>query len=584
MKKIRLNRWLLAAGACVLLASPMGAKRAIKTAVDVMQPDGTTLSVTLVGDERAHIRLTSDGMPVVEGKNGYEYAAMNSEGRLVATGVMAHNVGSRSASEIQALSNISVTTAYDYLSDKESKSTRANSPMRGPGLHSTTFPSKGEQKGLIILVEFSNRKFGDLVGSNYKYTKYSSSSTPVHDYWQDMTNKPGFNGFGGTGSVRDWFLDNSKDTDGNSQFIPQFDVYGPVTLPKTYSYYGSNDSYNEDARPHEMVEEACKLLDSEINFADYDRDGDGMVDNVYVFYAGYGEADGGPADTVWPHSWDLSSAGTEFDLDGVTISHYACSNEVDYTSKRPDGIGTFVHEFSHVMGLPDLYSTVYNSAYTPDAYSVMDYGPYNNGGCTPPNYSTYERYALDWIKPDTYGATGEYSISNLADTNKAYIVNTEKTNEYYLVENRQLTGWDKYIPGHGMLIWHIDFKPSIFDANKVNNTPSHQYVDLIEANGKKDTRYADGHPFPGTNGVTTYSFKSWNNKSTGISFEDIKEQNGIIKKTVINLNDTGINDIENVDNSQPAEYYNLQGMKIENPSKGEILIRKTNSGTQKIIF
>lgn len=572
-----------------LLASPAMAKRAVQTPIDVLQPDGSILKIRILGDENCHVRVTEDGFPVVSTPDrGYVYASVSDEGMLLPTGVMAHSAGERNNAEISVLSRIPANSSELFLErkagmlDSGSISLSGKGIMRGPGLHATTFPYHGEQKGLVILVEYTDVKFDSKNSSSYKYSKYSNSATPVNDYWHDLLNLPGFNGFGGTGSCRDWFMDNSTDANGTVQFTPQFDVLGPVTLAHPMRYYGANDAYGDDEKMYEMVIEACKALDSQVDFNDYDRDGDGFVDNVYIFYAGFGEADCDDENTVWPHSWDLTKAGKAFKLDGVTISHYACSNEVDYSYKRPDGIGTFVHEFSHVMGLPDLYSTVYNSAYTPNDFSVMDYGPYNNQGRTPPNYSAYERYAFDWMQPKEYGESGSYELPNMADTNEAYIVKTEKINEYYLVENRQLTGWDKYLPGHGMLIWHIDYKASIFDLNKVNNTPSHQYVDLIEANGRKNSLYKSGHPFPGTDNVTTYNFKSWNNKSTGISFENIEESNGIIRKNVINANMGTISVIDS-ENAE-AEYYNLQGMKVYNPQKGEILIKITPQGSEKIIF
>ena len=156
--------------------------------------------------------------------------------------------------------------------------------------------------------------------------------------------------------------------------------------------------YGNDQRPEEMIIEACQMLDDTVDFSEYDRDGDGYIDNVFVFYAGRGEASGGASDTVWPHSWDITAAtSVPYVFDGVRLDRYGCSNE--WEVDRPDGVGTFVHEFSHVMGLPDLYATKYTGAFTPGAWSAMDYGPYNNDGCTPPLYSAFERYSLGWIEP-----------------------------------------------------------------------------------------------------------------------------------------------------------------------------------------
>ena len=188
------------------------------------------------------------------------------------------------------------------------------------------------------------------------------------------------------------------------------------------------------------------------------------------------------------------------------------------------------------------------------------------------------------MTPELYGQSGIYELTNLADTNKAYLVRTEKETEYFLLENRQQTGWDAYLPGHGMLIWHIDYVPSIFENNVVNNTPSHQYVDLIEANGKKQERYAAGHPFPGTSNVTSYTFVSWSKQDCGVSLSDLSEKDGVISKYVENLNPSSVSSIgdENIDGK--AEYYNLQGMRIAQPVKGETTIVRTGTTTRKVIF
>lgn len=596
MKK--LNDLAKLTAVCLIMAgtaSNVSAKPAIRTSRQVTQPDGTTLTIRLVGDEHAHLYLTEDDCPVVWDDNlGFVYASVNDDGSQTPTGITAHDRASRMSSEFHAAKPISepaVTRILESRMERRMSSRHMSNIQSGPkrsqgyGLSSTTFPSTGEQKAIVILVQFSDLAFGAKNDANHQYQNYSDSEDPVHDYWNDLLNKEGFNGFGGVGSCRDWFLANSADKDGNPQFCPQFDLYGPVTLPNNMKYYGRNNLYGDDENAYKMVVDACAILDDEVDFSQYDRDGDGLVDNIYIFYAGFGEADSQQSNTVWPHSWDLHYVNATFKVDGVTVDHYACSNETDYGRRTPDGIGTFVHEFSHVMGLPDLYTTVYNTAYTPGSYSVLDYGPYNNDGRTPPNYSAYERWALGWMTPEKYTGSGSVSLANLADTNEAYVIPTEKETEYFLVENRQQSGWDAYIPGHGMLIWHIDYVKEIFDNNVVNNTPSHQYVDLIEANGKKNEKYASGHTFPGTNNVTAYSFKSWSGKSCGVEFNDIKESEGMIVKDVKTEEGQGPSGIDSIreQDDEHTEYFNLQGIRVTNPAEGQILIRRSGGRTDKTI-
>lgn len=596
------GQWLRGLTAIALTVATIGsisAKPAKQGILQFTQPDGTVIGLTIQGDEFCHITKTVDGYPLLWDDNlGYVYADITNDGEMVATSMRAVNPEQRGAADRQMLSRIDadkINKAFDKRKQNARTTVQMQSnldPQRGIGLFSKShFPAMGEQKALVILVEFKDVKFDSKNKTGYKYADYREDAT-AHEYFTDLLNKEGFDGFGATGSCRDWFLYNSRDTEGNSQFQPEFDLYGPVTLANNMSYYGGNDWSGNDKNPEKMVIEACKQLHKDgtiANFADYDRDGDGYVDNVYVFYAGFGEADGGGANTVWPHSWNLSSAGSSLTIDGVKIDRYGCSNETDNQVKRPDGIGTFTHEFSHVMGIPDLYATTYTDSFTPGPYSVMDYGPYNNDGRTPPNYSAYERYALDWLVPLEYTEETEYTLPLIAEHNIAYKVPTSKTNEFFLCENRQQSGWDEYIPGHGMLIWHIDYNKSVFDSNKVNNTPSHQYVDLIEANGKTTESARAGTPFPGTANVDNYTFKDWSKKNTGVSFREITEdpETGLITKTAKNTNWTpdpsGIDNIT-VSESQNAVYYNLQGQRIASPAKGQIVIRHTSEETRKIVF
>lgn len=605
-----MKKSLLIAGLALTAGLTAWGKPALKIPLTVTQPDGSKLTIVKRGNATCKSIYTLDGYLLErDDRKGYVYALPQGDGTLVASDMPARNAEWRTDAEVEFLSTVSREETNEAVAALGMKAKEANRFMlksrvpafaqglqmntRGPGLYDYSFPCKGKQKVLVILAEFADVKFNSKNKS--PYNKIDSKT-----YFTEMLNKDGFDTYGGTGSAHDWFIQNS-----NGLFDPEFDVYGPVTLPQNVKYYGGNDRNGDDKAAHQMVIDACKALDGEIDFKDYDRNGDGYVDNVYVFYAGYGEADtAGQEDTIWPHSWEISSAtapnanvqGDPLELDGVYIDRYACSNEtcgiIGYDSNfnsiyadRPDGIGTFVHEFSHVMGLPDLYSTAEYSSYrnvpfTPEEFSVMDYGPYNNDGMTPPNYSAYERYALDWITPDVM-ISGNRSLENLGDTNQAFIVKTDKEQEFYLFENRQQTGWDKYIPGHGMLVWHVDFDQTAFYKNEVNNAKTHQYVDLVEADNIQDyptgqnldgyyfypetTRTGD--PFPGSKNVRTFgasttpALKSWSGKSLGVELSGITESNGIIS-FVATVDGSGVNDIETDTMILSGDVYDLRGIKI----------------------
>lgn len=331
-----------------------------------------------------------------------------------------------------------------------------------------------------------------------EYTDLSFTVSDPHDYFYRMLNEDGFSDLGATGCAAEYFRLNSSGV-----FRPKFDVYGPVKLPRNMSYYGGNNAWGNDAHLDRLVTDALDILDPEVDFSQYDCDGDGVIDNVFIFYAGRGESSGGGPEAIWPQSNTLANLSQNiYEYDGVRADRFACSNE--WKENRPDGVGTFIHEFSHVMGLPDLYATTYTSSFSPGTWSALDYGPYNNSGMTPPLYGAFERYALGWMEPREIDRAVSATLPPVGD-NVAGIIRTSRDTEFFLVENRQQTGWDEYIPGHGMLIWHIDYNESIWKDNKVNNTPAHQYVDIEEADGSRTESTRAGDAFPGTSGNTSFT-------------------------------------------------------------------------------
>lgn len=476
-------------------------------------PNGEIIDVLMHGDENGYFYTTLDGYVLTRGTDGY-FRYMISEGSQVKeSAVLAANVEKRSTDEKAFIKTLNKAATLSALENQHKKSGMRSKTKPTIEPKSTTFPTTGVQKGLAILVEFSNNSF---------------TLTNPRQQFYDQLNKRGYNDSGATGSVKDYFVDSS-----NGLFVPDFDVFGPVKLSHPYSYYGEDTKSMIDEKAFEMVIEACTLLDDQIDFTQYDRDHDGLIDNVYIFYAGYGQADGGSAETVWPHSWDVIDAGRTFYYDGVRLGHYACSSELrDGRGSTISGIGVFCHEFSHVLGLPDLYAVSYNSSFTPGAWSLMDSGSYNNDSWTPPYMSGYERYALGWVEPKVLEEPANVTLKHITESKgfyDVYMIKTDKNDEYFIFENRQLNGWDTYLPGHGMLAWHIDYNETIWDGNVVNNTPSHQYVDIEEADNDPSYYSIPGDVFPGTSNVTSFtdetspSMKTWAGKSLYAPITDIKE-------------------------------------------------------------
>ena len=281
--------------------------------------------------------------------------------------------------------------------------------------------------------------------------------------------------------------------------------------------------------------EACRLLDDEINFADYDANNDGIVDFVYVFHAGKGATTGGSTKTdIWPHAFTLTSAiGAPITLDGVSINRYATSCEVGNQSMQLAGVGMFCHEFSHVLGLPDLYDTANNGTatkvFSPGSFSNMDAGNYNNNLHTPPMFSSYEQYALEWMKPTELTGGGKFTLLPLTARPFAYKVNTRNTpTEYYLLEARAPYSWDEYLEGFGLLVWHIDYVARVWENNQVNTQAAHQYIDIVEADDVQTSTSRSGDTFPGSEGIhelysnTSPAFVAWDRSGLGIELSYIQ--------------------------------------------------------------
>ncbi|MCH5245239.1 MAG: M6 family metalloprotease domain-containing protein [Muribaculaceae bacterium] len=522
-----------AASAPLAMAVP-----AYRGPVTVTQADGTTITVVNHGDEWAHYTTTVDNHLLLDVDGVFEYGILDASGKVVSSGVKATNL--RPAAERSFLSTLDAEKivetrgreVYNATAAKRAqfaerfRSFTVDSEKRRvapttSGMLVTNFPSTGKQKAIVILVEYKDIKF---------------KTTDAHNYFDRMLNEKGFSDFGSIGSAHDYFLDAST-----GQFDCDFDLYGPVTLPYNRSYYGANDIYGQDRNAHLMAVHACEALDATVDFTQYDRDNDGVIDNVFIFYAGEGEATTGPASSVWPHSWDVRYAGENKQFDGKTLGNYACSNEWESMypdGARADGIGTFVHEFSHVIGLPDLYATNNTYVFTPREWTVLDYGSYNYNGLIPSTYTAFERISMGWINPTVLTGRADVTLKEIS-SNEAYIIPTNLPNEYFVLENRQKKGFDRELPYHGMLIWHIDYLKSAWTSNSVNNAANHQRVDLVEANNQTAettsmTEGRRGNPFPGIKRVreftseTTPALKTWSGQAIDLPITDITETNGVI--------------------------------------------------------
>ena len=472
MKRILISAVL---SLCAAMTFAIPAKKSWKV---VSQSDGTTIKVSQAGDEHLHYYITEDNVPIYKAAdNRYCYLTIES-GKLHNSGVLAHESAARSAKELQVMNTIHdlAPIARQMAAKKRSAAKRCGRPDRLPSKDDISV-FKGSKKALVILAAFSDKSF-------------SKGDDAIVKFYDEVLNQEGYSQNGAAGSVHDYFKDMSR-----GEFDLTFDIVGPVKVSKSATYYGG-PSPIMGGTDHigEFITEAIKKADEkcDIDWKKYDWDDDGEVEQVFVLYAGYGQATGGPTGTIWPNAWTLDEAlqnsdgNGGFSIDGVFINQYACSNELYLDSGTvPMGLGVFCHEFSHCMGLPDMYDTNYGSTPTMGDWDLLAGGSYNGPhgiGWCPAGWTRYERAYAGWPALTELKA-GDIikGMTSLEEADgKAYVIyNDNHKDEYYLLENHKGMGWDKYTPENGLLIIHVDYDKDLFDNNIVNSkgefTPAEGY-------------------------------------------------------------------------------------------------------------
>lgn len=442
----------------------------------------------------------------------------------------------------------------------------ADDKMRGLGGDHITY--KGVKKGLVVLVDFKNKKFAD--GHDLEYYKNVINGKDFSDEEE-----------GYVGSVRDYFLAQS-----NGQFELDFDVVGPVTMSKNYGYYGNDGAYQKDEKVYEMIKEASDAIQDKVNLKNYDWDGDGEADQVFFLYAGLGQASGGSAGTVWPHESELRHwpCGVLSYPTGK-INTYACANEMQPETQGSSryisaGIGTICHEFSHCLGFADMYDTTGGGGYGMSVFDVMDQGSYNGNGFVPCNYTAFERIYAGWVEPiELIDPATVKDMKSVSDYGRPFIMyNYKNTNEYFLLENRQNTGWDEGLYGsNGLLIVHVNYVPSRWANNSVNSSAEKiQCCTVVNADGSRDnTQYSlqgDLYPYE-VKGVTMndeftdesepaaklYNKNTDNSYALGIPITQIKRSKGSISFLVCGGDDKNV-----IDNTFNGVVDGINGVTVAN--------------------
>ncbi len=473
MKKILLATLLASSGLCSQRAYSVPAHSG-KTVITLA--DGTQVKAQMMGDEFFHYYRTEEGQLFRRAENG-AFRRMET-------------------AELKALQE----SASEQREQTHARRTRKRVGEFVEG------GIKGQKKGVVILVSF---KDNDFVTAN------------PNQIFNDFFNKKDYSSNSMSGSVADYFEAQSY-----GQLTVDFDVVGPYKLSKNMNYYGGNNTNGSDSNPMAMAEEACRMANADVNFADYDWNSDGVVDQVFFIYAGYGENYGGAdPNTIWPHAYYFPDG---IELDYMKFHNYACTSELmGISGSTLTGIGTACHEFSHCLGLPDTYDTNGSGGVGMADWDIMCGGSYNNSSRTPAGYTSYQRWVSGWLTP--VEVTAEMDVKNmkpLEDAPEAYILyNDANRNEYYLLENRQQKGFDMALPGHGLLVTHIDYDKNAWTQNGPNNVPTHQRITVIPADGELTASGDNGDPFPGKQGVrnltdwsTPSAAKVYNANTDGTKF------------------------------------------------------------------
>lgn len=479
---MKFNRLLpLAALALPLLAA---ARPAAPDPVDYTNPDGTVTQIRIYGDEQFSFVADIDNLNILElDARGFWRPAVRN-GKVLRFSDAAIETLRAEQPQVEEVMHPAKQARMAALDNKGR----------------SQFPTVGEHHFPVILIEFADKPW---------------SIPDTQEAFRRLCNEENYSAYNGRGSIRDFYMACS-----NNKFQPTFDVYGPVKVSQTSAYYvgkGSGlPSEGKYARWGEALAEAVNAIKAQgVDFAQYDNDSDNDIDFIYFFYSGYGQADTGDENTIWPHQGDFYNycyrlGLEEIYLDGKRFGPYACSAELRGTpppgESHPymDAIGAFCHEFGHVLGLPDLYDAARQSGLsdvytkTPGIWTTMDGGSYNLNSTCPPMFSAYEQWLCKWLEFDELTLANEGIHCTLnplgVDSRNAYQLRIQRAsssgsnpqyyNEYFVTENRGMSKWDDGLPEKGMLVWRINYNRNTWVSNRVN-TGGVSNVEIIPASTNK---------------------------------------------------------------------------------------------------
>ncbi|MDR0686895.1 MAG: M6 family metalloprotease domain-containing protein [Dysgonamonadaceae bacterium] len=507
------------------------------TLVDLTQPDGRTVQVYIRGDEKIRWLESPDGYSLLYGEDNFiVYAVADENGDMIPSDIVYSDASLRSSTEEAGNIPKKLKFSSKQISEKHLAWDKHHPKRESTKNLSSLRQSNAKTRALCVLMEFPDKKF--------KKGKQD---------FEALMNQSGYSASGAKGSVHDFFIEDSY-----GQVDLEITVLGPFTADHNMEYYGKDSGgVGQDARPRELAEEAAytvhEYLGTDISV--FDNDGNGFIDAFHVIYAGYGQEGGGETNTIWAHEawflWDLV-------LGSVKLSNYSCSPELHSNKgEQITNIGVICHEMGHILGSPDFYDTDGgNDEYVGTGkWDLMANGSWNGNGTSPANTNMYQKIANGWVTPveltETSTVTG---MDNSAEHPVAFKISTPVDGDYFILENRQQKNFDSYVPGHGLLIYHVSLTKQDIFYNTVNNShPQKMYPVCASASGNPgngSSTYGNinsmGCPFPGSTGKTSFtnettpSLVAWNGQNANGKITGITEIDG---KISFNFTLTG-NDIQ----------------------------------------
>ena len=594
----------------VLTSINIWGAKAYPEPITITQKDGKMLTIRQYGDEHFNYVATTDGVLLYQQGMDFYIAVIDENGNMSSSGVLAHNAGQRTAEEIALIGK---QDKEKFLAAGEVTVARSRGMKRTTmPPESTLFPHTGTPKALVILADFIDQPF-----------KHDDQTTiAIFDQYLNAPGRPNHSSDAtlrkNLGSVAKYFQEVSY-----GAFVPQFEIATVVVhLPDSMKFYGTD--VDTDAGDYEIIDpfirDVCNAVNNDIDFSQYDENNDGSVDLVYIIYAGYGQSfTGAPTETIWPKSGTVSltepyedeNGNTNYrDIlyDGKTICRYGVHSELNFHPgithenfndvPQINGIGLFCHEFSHCMGLPDIYPTTLEAqnALNPamEYWDIMDNGEYSYNGYMPTAYTAWEREYMGWMEMDVLKADNSGQKIELIsiDTNggKAYKIfpdDDETGNEYVFIQNIQPYGWNTWLAstlGHGMLVTYINYNQKAFKlGGGLNNTKGKSRMTFVPADkvyiSSYDKLHSDkyrpshgGDPFPGTEEVHELLSVPmiWGGYDMEKPLLNIQEKNDVI--TFFYMREpqiaTDINGVDIVSTPNETRIYTLDGRYVGKNTRG----------------